>query len=265
MVIGVLGGTGTAGREVTAELRRRGHEVIVLSRRAPTEGEHRAVDVATGAGLEAAMAGLDAVVDAVGGSAEVLVDGVGRALRAGRAAGVGHWVSLSVVGAGAVPFGYHRAMGRREVVVRAGEVPWSILRATQFHSLVDMVLAAAARRGVLPLLRVPVQPVDAREVGVALADGVEAGPSCAVAELVGPRTERLDDLALAWASAHDVRRLRIRIPVVGHALRAVRGGALTSPGAPHGAVSFGDWLRADGRSAPAASRGAARREAAGWT
>jgi uncharacterized protein YbjT (DUF2867 family) len=262
MVIGVLGGTGTAGREVTAELRRRGHEAIVLSRGAPPAGPHRRVDV-TGEGLDEAMAGLDAVVDVVSGTADVLVDGVARALRAARAAGVGHWVSLSVVGAGAIPFAYHRAMGGREDVVRAGEVPWSILRATQFHTLLGVVFSAATRRGVLPLLRVPIQPVDVGEVAVALADQVEAAPKGAVAELAGPRVERLDELALAWARAHEVRRLRVRIPALGRALRIVRAGALTSSTAPRGTVGFADWLRAAAR--PAAGHGAeAPERAAGW-
>jgi uncharacterized protein YbjT (DUF2867 family) len=264
MVIGVLGGTGTAGREVTAELRRRGHEGIVLARHAPAEGEHRAVDVTRDDGLEAAMAGLDAVVDVVGGSAETMVEGAGRALRAARAAGVAHWVSLSVVGAGEVPFAYHRDMGRREAIVRAGEVPWSILRATQFHALLDMVFAAAARRGVLPLLRVPIQPIDAREVALALADAVEAGPSGAVAEIAGPRIERLDELALAWARARGVRRLHVRIPAVGAALRAVRDGGLTSPGAPHGAIGFGEWLCAERPPAAVTAAADAPGQAAGW-
>jgi uncharacterized protein YbjT (DUF2867 family) len=258
MVIGVLGGTGTAGREVTVELRRRGHETLVLSRGAPAAGEHRAVDVAAGAGLDEAMAGLDAVVEVVG--PKVPADAIDRALRAARAAGATHWVSLSVVGAGSVPGAYHRAMAGREAVVRAAELPWSIVRATQFHSLVATVFSAAARRGVLPLLGVPIQPVDAREVARALADRVEAGPSRAVDEIAGPRVERLDDLALAWARAQGVRRLRVRVPVIGRALRTVRDGALISRDAPHGEIAFADWLREE----PAAAATAALDGAAGW-
>lgn len=248
MVIGVLGGTGSAGREVTAELRRRGQRAIVLSRSAPPDGEHRRVDVATGEGLGEAMAGLDAVVDVVG--PKVPVDGLGQAVRAARAGGVGHWLSLSVVGIGDVPTGYHEAMARREAVVRAGEVPWSVLRATQFHSLLAQVFAAAARRGVLPLLRVPIQPVDGREVGLALCDLAEAEPSGAVTELAGPRVERLDELARAWASAHGVRRLALRVPVAGRGLRAVAAGGLTSDGAARGEATFADWLH---RELPAGS------------
>ena len=267
MVIGVLGGTGTAGRDVTADLRRRGHEAIVLARHAPAEGAHRPIDVTADAGLDEAMAGLDTVVDAVSGSRDVLVDGVARALRAARRAEVRHWVSLSVIAAGEVPFGYHRAMGEREAVVRAGEVPWSILRAAQFHPLLATVFGAAARRGVLPLLRVPVQPVDVREVAMALADRVEAGPSGGVAELAGPRIERLDELAVAWARAHGVRRVHVRVPVIGRGLRAARRGALTSPDAARGTVGFAEWLRADGGPAATAAgvpSGERREEAAGW-
>src|SRR5688572_7410032 len=84
MVIGVLGGTGQTGREVVAELGRRGHRAIALSRTAPAGGEHRRVDVTSGEGLAEAMAGLDALVDVLQGGRPVLVDGVRRALAAAR-------------------------------------------------------------------------------------------------------------------------------------------------------------------------------------
>jgi uncharacterized protein YbjT (DUF2867 family) len=260
MVIGVLGGTGTAGREVTAELRRRGHEAIVLSRSAPADGRSRAVDVTADVSVAAAMLGVDAVVDVISGKSDVMVDGVARALRAARRGGATHWVSLSVVGAGELPFGYHRLMGEREAVTRAGEVPWSIVRATQFHTLLGMAFGAAARRGVLPLLDVPIQPVEVREVAVALADRVEAGPSRTAEDFAGPRVERLDELATAWTAAHGMHRLPLRIPAIGKAMRAVRAGGLTSPDAPRGTVTFADWLRAETRSAVPAGH----EEAAGW-
>src|SRR4051794_26111177 len=244
MVIGVLGGTGTAGRGVAAELRRRGHEAIAPSPTTPPAGAgpHRAVDVASGAGLGDAMAGLDAVGEVLGPKGPG--DAVDRAMRVAREAGASHWVSLSVVGAGSVPGSrYHRDMAHREDVVRAAEVPWSIVRATQFHSLLGTVFAAAARRGVLPLLRVPVQPVDGRDMAVALADRVESATSGAIEEIAGPRIERLDELALSWAWANDLRRLRLRVPIAGRALRAVRDGALVSRDARRGEIAFVDWLR----------------------
>lgn len=242
MVVGVLGGTGNAGREAAAELDRRGHRTVVLSRTASGIGEHRRVDVVSGEGLGESMAGLDALVEVLNGSASVLVEGVNRALAAARAAGVAQVVSLSVLGADRVPFGYYRTKVAQQAAVEAGGLPWSVLQACQFHSLLDSVFAAAARRGVLPMLRVPLQPVDVREVGVRLADLVEMGP-IGVSRLAGPRAERLDRLAQAWAHARGVRRLLpLPVPVVGPALQAVRAGAFADPVAPRGRVTFEAWL-----------------------
>jgi uncharacterized protein YbjT (DUF2867 family) len=244
MVIGVLGGTGQAGAALVDELRRRGHRAIALSRTAPRTGEHRRVDVVSGEGLAAAMAGLDALADVLQGDRSVLVDGMRRALGAAREAGVAHVVSLSIVGCDRVPLAYYRVKVEQEAVVRESGGPWSIVRATQFHSLVAGTFASAARRGVLPLLRVPLQPLDHRELAPVLADRLEAGPDAAVSELAGPRVERADALAREWAAAKGVRRLPLPVPAIGPVLRAIRAGGLTSPGAPRGRMTFEEWLRA---------------------
>jgi uncharacterized protein YbjT (DUF2867 family) len=243
MVVGVLGGTGQAGGATVAELRRRGHRAIVLSRRPPDEGgEHRPADVESGVGLAFAMCGLDALVETLSGPPGVLVWGTERALAAAGAAGVGHVVSLSAAGAGRAPHDHYRAKAEQEAVVQAGGVPWSIVRAAQFHSLLDAAFAAAARRGVMPLVRAPVEPVDPAEVAAALADRVEAGPDEAVTAVAGPYVERLDRLARQWARSRGVRRLPVAIPAVGGLLQAARDGALLDPAPRRGRVSFEDWL-----------------------
>jgi uncharacterized protein YbjT (DUF2867 family) len=260
MVIGVLGGTGQLGGATVAELRRRGHRAVVLSRRPPEDGgEHRPVDVESGVGLAFAMCGLDAVVETLNGPPGVLVWGTERALAAARVAGVEHVVSLSAAGAGRVPHEYYRAKAEQEAVVRSSGVPWSIVRAAQLHSLLDTVFAAGARRGLLPLLRAPLEPVDRVEVAAALADRVEAGPDEAVTAFAGPHVERLDRLARQWARARGVRRLPVVIPAVTPLLQAVRDGGLIDPAPVRGRVSFADWLGGPPRApAPAV----AAREAA---
>jgi uncharacterized protein YbjT (DUF2867 family) len=243
MVIGVLGGSGQVGGATAAELRRRGHRAVVLSRRPPDEGgEHRPVDVESGVGLAFAMCGLDAVVETLSGPPGVLVWGTERALAAARVAGVEHVVSLSAAGAGRVPHEYYRAKAAQEAVVRDCGVPWSILRAAQFHSLLDSVFASAARRGVMPLLRAPLEPVDVREVAAALAERIEAGPDEAVTAFAGPHVERLDRLARQWARARGARRLPVVVPSVGPLIQAVRDGALLDPAPVRGRVAFADWL-----------------------
>jgi uncharacterized protein YbjT (DUF2867 family) len=242
MVIGVLGGTGAVGREVVAELARRGHAPIVLSRHAPADGAHRRVDVGAGEGVEAGVEGLDVLIEVINGKRDVLVDGLRRTLAAARAAGVGHVVSLSIVGCDRVDAGYYRTKVAQEAVVRGCGIPWSLMRATQFHGLIAGAFAAAGRVGVLPLLAAPIQPVAPQEVAAVLADRALAGPTGAVETLAGPRVERLDDLARTWAAATGGRRLPLRIPLAGGLLRAVGAGALTDPAAPRGTVPFSAWL-----------------------
>lgn len=242
MVVGVLGGTGQAGAATVAELRRRGHRAIVLSRRPPDQGEHRRVDVASGIGLAFSMGGLDALVETLNGAPGVLIGGTERALAAARTAGVAHVVSLSAAGAGRAPHAYYRAKAEQEAVVRSAGLPWSIVRAAQFHSLLDSLFAAAARRGVAPLVRAPVEPVDHAEVAAFIADRVEAGPDEAVTAFAGPHVERLDHLARRWARARGVRRVPLPVPPVVPLLRAVRDGALIDPAPARGQVSFAAWL-----------------------
>jgi len=143
MKTAIIGGTGTLGSLVLAELTQRGHDVRALSRSAP---EYR-VDLATGEGLEAALAGCDVVVDASNNSsrhaADILVGGSRRLLAAEQAAGVKHHVCVSIVGCEQVPMGYFTAKAEQEQVVEQGPVPWSIVRATQFHEYVLAMLTTA--------------------------------------------------------------------------------------------------------------------------
>jgi uncharacterized protein YbjT (DUF2867 family) len=247
MIIGILGGTGMAGREAARELASRGHEVRILARNPPAGPGHRRVDVQRHDGLREAFAGLDAVLDVLNGppsgqARAVLVDGLRRALAAAADEGVRHVVSLSIVGVDRVPMDYYRVKVEQEAVVRGSGIPFTIVRATQFHPFVADLLGRAARLPVLPVPRVPVQPVDVRDVAVRLADALEAGPTNAVHDFTGPRVERLDELAREWERAKGMHRPRIPVPAVGGMLRAVRDGGLVAPDAPHGRTTFAAWL-----------------------
>jgi uncharacterized protein YbjT (DUF2867 family) len=164
MRIAIIGGTGTLGRLITAELRDRGHEVRVLSRSA-TEYP---VDLRTGAGLEEGLRGCQAVVDASNDSprnaAQLLVKGTRRLLAAEQAAGVALHIGVSIVGCERVPKGYFRAKAAQESVVEHGPVPWTIVAATQFHELAAATLASAARWLLVPVPGALLQTVAAAEV-----------------------------------------------------------------------------------------------------
>jgi uncharacterized protein YbjT (DUF2867 family) len=253
MQIAITGGTGTVGSELVSELARRGHEVRVLTRRAPGRlpggAQHHRVDLATGEGIAAALDGVDAVVDAANSppkrtpAEQLLVHGTGRLLKAEAAVGVAHHVAISIVGIDRVPGMYYETKLRQEAAVKAAGVPWTIVRATQFHALVDDYLRRAARFGVLPGVALPLQPVHEREVAVVLADTVEAEPSGATTQFAGPDRRTIRELAQTWRLETGHRAAIVPFPVPGKAGRALRDGAFTNPGAWTGRATFGDWLR----------------------
>jgi uncharacterized protein YbjT (DUF2867 family) len=261
MRIAITGGTGTLGRLLAAEFCRRGHEVRALSRSAP---QYR-VDLSTGDGLAAALAGCDTVVDASNSAsakhaAQVLVEGSRRLLAAGQEAGVGHHVGVSIVGCELVPLGYFRVKAEQERVVEGGPVPWSLVRATQFHELVAATLAPAGRWHVLPVPRARLQTVACADVARAIADVAEAGPRHGRVEVAGPEVADARALARTWRTVTGARAVQLPVPLPGKLGRALRGGALTA-GHPdvRGSTTFAAWLAAQEDDRDAVSSGRASR------
>src|SRR5574341_1282198 len=172
----VTGGTGTLGRLVVARLRDTGYVVRVLSRR-HREGadgiEFITGDLATGEGIEPAVDGAGTIVHCAG-SSKGDEDKARNLVRAASRAGTSHLVYISVVGADRIPvvsrvdramFGYFGSKLAAERVVADSGLPWTTLRATQFH---DLILMVAQQMAKLPVIPVPAgfrfQPVDAGEV-----------------------------------------------------------------------------------------------------
>lgn len=248
----VVGGTGGLGRLVVRELGRRGHRTRVLSRRTRPEAfaeqdvETAVGDVTTGAGVAAALTGVEVVVDTTNGgrhAKRVMVDGTGRLLRAAAKAGVEHVVGIGIVGAEAlaplVP--YYRVKVTQEQVVSSGDVPWSWLRATQFHDFVGQAVAGLARLPVLPVPAIRYQPVDRGEVAAALADAVEAGPAGRLADVAGPQALPMVDLARIWLQAHGRHQRAVSIPLPTQFGRRLREGALCNPDRAVGRTTFEEW------------------------
>ncbi len=244
MRIAIVGGTGTLGRHITSQLGARGHDVRMLSRSSP----EYPVDLISGDGLAPALAGCDAVVDASNASAPrraalVLVEGSRRLLAAEQAAGVGHHVCISIVGCERVPFGYYRVKAEQEQVVEHGPVPWTIVRATQFHELAGAALAAAGRLRLLPVPPLTLQTVAAAEVAPVVADAAASPARGHRIEVAGPQTMSARDLARTWRAATGRRALLVPIPVPGRTGRNLRAGALTSENPDvRGVQTFAGWL-----------------------
>lgn len=196
MRIAVAGATGNVGALTVDALERGGHEVVGIIR-------SLGVDLSTGAGLDAALTGVDAVVDATNGAAQDVAGTVAyfgtttsNLLAAEQRAGVRHHVLLSIVGLHRVEGNAHYA-GKREQerLVTAGPVPWTIVPATQFHDFAAMVASWTEQDGaatIAPLLVQPIAPADVADVLAEIATGEPRGRDTDVA---GPEPQDLVDMA----------------------------------------------------------------------
>jgi uncharacterized protein YbjT (DUF2867 family) len=245
MRIAIAGGTGTLGSRVAGELLARGHDVRVLSRNAP---QYR-VDLTTGEGLGSALEGCDAVVDATNNSsrhaARTLVDGTGRLLAAEQAAGVRHHVGVSIVGCERVPLGYFGVKAEQERVVERGPVPWSLVRATQFHEIIAAALASAGRLHMMPVPRAALQTVACAEAARAVANVAEGAPLLRRIDIAGPEVVDAREVARTWRSITGRNAVLLPVPLPGRFGRALRGGALTAERPDvRGTTGFAAWLAA---------------------
>jgi len=218
--------------------------VRVLSRHST---EYR-VDLTTGEGLTEALAGCDVVVDATNDpsgrrATETLVEGSRRLLAAEDAAGVGHHVCVSIVGCDQVPVGYFRAKAGQERVVERGPVPWTIVRATQFHELVAKTIEQLARWRILPVPRVRLQTVAAIEVARAVADVAGRPARRSRMNVTGPELADARDIARTWRSLTGRGALLLPIRLPGKLGRVLREGVLTAE-VPEvrGTTTFTEWL-----------------------
>jgi uncharacterized protein YbjT (DUF2867 family) len=249
MTVAVVGGTGTLGSLVVADLLGRGERVAVLSRRAervPAGAEHRRVDLTSAAGLDLALDGVSAVVDAANsqkGAKDTLVVGTTRLLEAGARAGVANHVTVSIVGCDRLAISYYKVKVEQERALEAGDVPWTLLRATQFHQLVDSAFAAAACFGVRPTGTAKVQPIDPALVAARLAEAALSTPAGRLPDIGGPRVQTLTELSGAWAAARGKHRLHLRVPAWGKIGKSLAAGAICDERAAAPGEDFEEWLR----------------------
>ena len=236
----VTGGTGTLGRLVTERLRSDGHEVRVLSRHT----QPYAVDLRKGgAGLEAAVAGVDTIVHCAttqtGGDEKAAENLVAAARRAK----VGHLVYISIVGVDRVPYPYYRTKFAVEKLIEESGLGWTVLRATQFHDLLVMVFKALAKLPVLLLpARVSDQPIEVAEVAARLAELAAGAPAGRVEDMGGPEIRTFESLARAYLKATGRRRAVVNVPLWGRAYREFRSGGHLAPDHAVGKGTFEEYL-----------------------
>lgn len=249
--VAVAGATGRVGRHVVEALREAGHQAVPIARSA-------GVDVITGDGLAAALAGVDSVVDAATGpspeqqpATEFFTVAARNLQEAARQRGVRRMIVVSIIGCDRFAGGYEAAKTAHERAHAAGPVPVEILRAAQFHELVSQMVEWGTAGDVCYVPRMRIRPIAARSVGHALAGlavgaglpGAFAGSTGApVTEIAGPRVENLTDLAalLVGTRGDPVKIEGVSDPATAGLYE--NEALLPGPGAVIAGPAFAEWL-----------------------
>lgn len=254
MKLVIIGGTGLIGSKLVIKLREHGHEAVAA---APNTG----VNTLTGEGLADALQGASVVVDVSNSPSfedtavmEFFTTATRNVLEAAAAAGVTHYVALSVVGTERLSeSGYFRAKTAQEELIKAASIPYTIVHATQFFEFVKSIAAAATDGNTVRLAPVLIQPMAADDVAKAVGRIAVGTPVYGVVEVAGPEQFRLDELIREGLKARQDPRDVVADPQSRYfgALLSERT-LVPADGAGLGEVHFQEWLK-QGAPAPAAT------------
>jgi uncharacterized protein YbjT (DUF2867 family) len=244
MKIVVIGGSGLIGSNLVNRLRQKGHEVVAAS---PNSG----VNTITREGLAEALSGAQVVVDVANSPSfedkavlEFFETSGRNLLAAEAAAGVGHHVALSVVGADRLPeSGYLRAKVAQEKLIETSKIPFTILRATQFFEFVSGIIQSAAKDNEIRLSPALLQPIVSDDVAAALAELTVGKPVNGIVEVGGPEKIPLDAIVRRYLAAKGDKRQVIADVHARYFGTELNDKSLTPADRPRlGAVGFEDWL-----------------------
>jgi uncharacterized protein YbjT (DUF2867 family) len=257
----VTGGTGHLGRDLVSRLKG-SYRIRVLARSAGSDPgvEWIRGDLATGEGIADALAGSQLVIHAATLSpaarrgyivpkdlwtspSSVDRDGTARLLDLAAAAGVGHFLYVSIVGIDKPRVPYLQRKLEAEHLVRQGPLPWSIARATQFHWLLDRMLGKMARLPIVPLPDLAVEPLDTADFAGYLSECVGKGPSGRLADFGGPEVLTFAQAFDQWANVRKNTVRTMRIPLPSAVANAATAMSASAAGSRHGTVTWTDWLR----------------------
>jgi uncharacterized protein YbjT (DUF2867 family) len=244
MKLVIIGGTGLIGSKLVTKLREHGHEAVAA---APNTG----VNTLTGEGLAEALQGASVVVDVSNSPSfedtavmEFFTTSTRNLLKAAGAAGVTHYVALSVVGTERLSeSGYFRAKTAQEQLIKESSIPYSIVHATQFFEFVKSIAAAATEGNTVRLAPVFIQPMAADDVAKAVGRIAVGTPVNGIVEVAGPEQFRLDELIRDGLKARQDPREVVADPQSRYfgAMLSERT-LVPADGARLGEIRFQEWL-----------------------
>ncbi|MBD2700396.1 NAD(P)H-binding protein [Spirosoma sp. BT702] len=255
----VIGGTGVLGTSVVNTLQQQQIEFVIGSRSQVKKGSYsivnqstdfpwKRVDLATGEGLAEALIGIDTVIHLasaptkIGGEPFEVVT-TRNLLKALNQSKAKHLIYSSIVGVDKVPFSYYRAKLAAEKLIQQQGIPYSILRATQFHDLINFLIRKLL---FLPIGFVPkqlkFQPIHVDAVSSELSRLAQAGPQQTVLNLGGPQLFTLETMTRLWMKIHGKLKPLVPIPTIGGLMKSFEKGENTCPEKAVGSKTWEEYL-----------------------
>ncbi len=128
-------------------------------------------------------------------------------------------------------------------MIEHASIPWTILRATQFHEFVLKLIQFLDR---FPVTIMPkgflLQPIAAREVAERLVELAVSAPKGRVPDVGGPEVLTAAELARAYFKAIGQRRRIVEVPIPGKIAQAFRKGAQLCPDQNYGKITWEEFL-----------------------
>ncbi|HZY62382.1 MAG TPA: NAD(P)H-binding protein [Edaphobacter sp.] len=254
MKIVVIGGTGLIGSKLVNKLREHGHEAVAAS---PNTG----VNTLTGEGLADVLKGASVVVDVSNSPSfeetaamNFFNTATRNLVKYGQAAGVQHYVALSVVGTDRLAEkrpsdaektirGYFRAKLAQEKLIKESSIPFSIIHATQFFEFVKSIADASSDGTTIRVAPVLIQPMAADDVAAAVGRVAVGSPANGIVEVGGPELFRLDEFIRQGLRAYNDPRKVIADPAAGYfGVEVDERSLIPGSGAQLGEIRFETWL-----------------------
>ena len=243
----VIGGSGLIGSKVVAKLIDHGHEAVPAS---PNSG----VNTITGEGLADALQAAGVVVDVSNSPSfapddvmEFFTTSTKNLIAASRAAGVGHYVALTVVGTDRPnTISYFAAKTAQEELIRESGIPYSIVHATQFFEFITGIAAVSTNGDALHLPGNLVQPIAAEDVATAVARTAAGAPLNADVEIAGPEVMGLDEMVRRGLTFRGDQREVVTDPEAPYfGARMQERTLMPVDGAQHFETTLEEWLPAN--------------------
>lgn len=248
----ITGASGTLGKELCRVMAANKTPFTAISRKRidiGLPGIWMKADLNTGEGLEDLPGTFDTIIHLASNAADKhsksdpeLTDAI---LKFSGKSGVSHFIYMSIVGIDKIPYQYYRQKLYSENLVFSGNLPFTILRATQFHQLLDYFLGILIKYPVALLpKKFKFQPIDPFRIAVKLFELYQQHePVNGIINIGGPEVLNLSQMYKDWLIYKKRKAIVLNLPLPGKTAKAFIKGYNTCKEKDMQSITWKEFLK----------------------